>query len=119
MNPYEAPREELHPSDVIGPEKSPPEDDAVATIIPYKNAPALIAYYLGLFSCFPFLGFFLAIAALILGVKGLKEVKRNPRAHGTAHAWIGLVCGTIGLLFNGLLNLGSVIVIVTALMGKR
>lgn len=81
--------------------------DTVATVIPYKNGGALLAYYLGLFSCFPVLGFPLAIVALVCGVRGLGAVRRNPSVHGTAHAWIGLVCGTIGFFIN-LLIIGAV-----------
>jgi len=84
-------------------------DETVATIIPYRNAGALIAYYLGLFSCFPVLGFPLAIVALVCGYKGLKAVRANPTAHGTAHAWIGLICGTIGFLIN-LLIISAIVV---------
>ena len=32
------------------------QGDATGGVIPYKNAPALVAYYLGLFSIFPVLG---------------------------------------------------------------
>jgi hypothetical protein len=87
------------------------EDDAVATIIPYKNPTALLAYYLGLFSCFPVLGLILAIAALVLGIQGLRHRKKNPQAHGTAHAWIGVVCGSIGLLINLLICTALVVAI--------
>jgi hypothetical protein len=110
-HPYQAPE-----ADLSDPRRPPPaDDDTVATIIPYKNVPALIAYYFGLFSCFPVLGLPLAIASLVLGVKGLKAVRRNPEAHGTVHAWVGLICGTIGLLINGLIVMGIVI----ALMAPR
>lgn len=105
-NPYGSP---------LAPEVLPPVrpaassgDEALATVIPYKNAAALLAYYLGLFSCFPVLGFPLAVVALVAGVKGLKAVRVNPRVHGTAHAWIGLVCGTIGFLINALIILALV-----------
>jgi sorbitol-specific phosphotransferase system component IIC len=93
-------------------------DEAVATIIPYKNPAALIAYYLGLFSCFPVLGFPMAIIALVLAFKGFKARRLNPQAHGTAHAWVGLVCGTIGLLINGLIVTALVIALVGASMKR-
>ena len=35
---------------------APPPDDAAATVIPYKNAPALVAYYMGIFSLIPCVG---------------------------------------------------------------
>jgi hypothetical protein len=87
-------------------------EDVVSTIIPYKNAAALAAYYLGLFSCFPLLGFPLAVASLVLGVKGLKTAGRNPEARGKIHAWVGLICGTIGLIINGTILAGLVIALV-------
>ena len=111
-NPYAAPRADLrNPSDrpAGGGDGG---DETVATIIPYKNASALLAYYLGLFSCIPYLGLPMAVVALVLGVKGLKAVRRDPKAHGTAHAWVGLVCGTIGLLFNLLMTIGLVVAII-------
>ena len=111
MNPYEPPQSSPHDPEFQPPPPKPVDatDEAVATIIPYKNAPALIAYYLGLFSIAPLIGFPMAIAALVLGVLGLKAVRRNPQAHGTAHAWVGLGCGTIGLLLNGLIIAGIIL----------
>src|SRR5262245_8078004 len=41
--------------------------DATGGIIPYKNPHALTAYYLGLFSIIPLIGFILGIVALALG----------------------------------------------------
>lgn len=75
--------------------------DATGGIIPYKNPHALIAYYLGIFSCLPFLGFFLGCAAVPLGIIGLKKRKANPLIKGSVHAWIGIVCGSMGILFYG------------------
>ncbi len=99
-NPYRPPETPLHERG--RPIESSP-DDVVATIIPYKNAAALTAYYLGIFSCFPFVGLLLAIAALVLGVMGLRNVGRDPQIKGRVHAWVGLIGGTIGLLINGFL----------------
>ncbi|MGE0610262.1 MAG: hypothetical protein AB7O62_24435, partial [Pirellulales bacterium] len=65
-----------------------PDDGAASTIIPFKNPPALLGYYLGIFSlisCIPFLGIIgvgMGIAAFILGLKGLKRVKENPACKG-------------------------------------
>ncbi len=87
-------------------------DDTVATIIPYRNPQALIAYYLGIFSLFPMLGFLLGAAAFILGIRGLMFVKRHPEAKGKVHAWIGIICGglfgVIWLLVIGLMIIGFV-----------
>jgi hypothetical protein len=101
---------------------SPPgrgsSDETVATLIPYRNAPALIAYYLGVFSfsaCVPILGIVgigLGIAALVLGIKGLRVARERPEAHGQVHAWIGIIGGglfaLIGLAIHVLLLIGLV-----------
>ena len=69
--------------------------DSTGGLIPYKNAPALISYYLGLFSpIFPPLG----IASLVLGIIGLKKRKENPQIKGTAHAWVGIGCGGLTIV---------------------
>ena len=96
-------------------------DDAVATIIPYRNAPALIAYYLGVFSisaCIPFLGIIgvgMAIAAFICGINGLKRAREHPEAHGRVHAWIGIIGGAICTILGLLIN---VIVIIAVVAGN-
>jgi hypothetical protein len=59
----------------------------IATIIPYKNPPALTAYYLGVFSLIPCFGLLLAIPAFILGIIGLRKARENPGSKGKAHAW--------------------------------
>ncbi len=73
-------------------------DGGVSTVIPYKNAPALIAYYVGVFciACPPILCF----PAIILGVIGLRRVKENPALKGTAHAWIGILSGSFFLILS-------------------
>jgi GYF domain 2 len=93
------------PSVAGGGDPMPQTNDAVATIIPYRNPKALIAYYLGLFSLFPFLGFFLGVAAFILGLQGLGLARKHPETKGKVHAWIGVLCGGIFGLFNMLLIL--------------
>jgi len=60
-------------------------------VIPYKNPPALISYYLGIFSIL--LGPLLGIPAIILGIVGLRNRARNPQIKGTAHAWVGIIMG--------------------------
>ena len=93
-----------------------PDDGGVGTVIPYRNGMALAAYYSGIFgliSCFIGLGIF-GVIPLILGILGLKRAKEDPNAHGTAHAWTGIIlgiieilsgCGVIGFfIFAGLSN---------------
>jgi hypothetical protein len=87
------------PPPVAGSNKSG-ADDGLTAIIPYKNPQALIAYYLGIFSFIPFIGFFLGVAAFILGLRGLKFANTHPGTKGRVHAWIGIVLGGIfGLLY--------------------
>ncbi len=74
------------------PAPPPPQPpDAVSTLIPYKNVPALIAYYCGVFSLIPCL--FIGWAGLVLGIIGLKRAKEHPEAKGRVHAWIGIIVG--------------------------
>ncbi len=79
---------------------SAPQQDIVSTMIPYRNVPALIAYYLGIFSLIPCIGLLLGIAALILGIMGLKRAGQNPEAKGKVHAWIGIILGGLCALAN-------------------
>ncbi|MFN0055958.1 MAG: hypothetical protein ACKV0T_27755 [Planctomycetales bacterium] len=87
-------------------------DDGTGGLIPYKNMPALMAYYCGVFSvipCFP-----LGIAAFVLGIMGLKKAKAEPRVRGQTHAWIGiLVGGFFGLVWTVL----TVIMVVALILG--
>lgn len=76
----------------------PKKGDATGGIIPYLNPPALISYYLGVFSLIPFFGLVLGLPAVILGVKGLKKRKREPEVRGAVHAWIGILFGGLNFL---------------------
>ena len=74
-------------------------DQALSGLIPYNNSAALIAYYLAVFSVIPLFGFFMAVAALILGIRGLRFAREHPEAKGKAHALIGIIVGgLIGLV---------------------
>lgn len=75
-------------------------DSGVSTVIPYKNPPALVGYYLGVFSLIPCIGLLLGIAAIVLGVIGLKKSANAPDSKGKAHAWTAIVLGTIGILIS-------------------
>jgi len=96
-NPYNTPQHGGMPKPVA----SHSEGDATGGVIPYKNPPALIAYYLGLFSLLPCIGLFLGIPALILGIIGLRKRAANPAVKGSAHAWIGIVMGGLMTLVWG------------------
>ncbi len=97
-NPYTAPQVDTATAAPVAAGES-----IVETFVPSKNAPALAAYYLGLFSLFPCLGFPLGVGAVYLGIKGLRRVKANPAVRGGAHAWVGVICGSLFGLFNFLL----------------
>ncbi len=93
-----------------------PAEEAVSTIIPYKNGRALAAYYLGVFSLIPCAGLLLGPAGLILGILGLRYVKAHPTAKGTGHAIAGIVLGGLTTLFNW----GGLIAgVVMAILGSR
>jgi hypothetical protein len=98
-NPYQSPQTPL--SQQPPPQSPFEEGDATGGVIPYKNPQALIAYYLGIVALFPCLGFPFGIASLILGIRGLKAYKLNPRVHGVVHAWIGIVLGALSIFFYG------------------
>ncbi len=94
---------------VMGYAPPPQPDGAVEVIIPYKNVEALLAYYLGIFSVIPLLGILLGGAAFVLGIRGLRRRKRDPRVHGAVHAWIGIVVGGFFCaLYLGLVGLSLV-----------
>lgn len=76
-------------------------DNPASVVIPYKNMPALIGYYLGIFSLIPCLGGVLAIGAVPLGIIGLRNARANPAAHGTAHALVAIIIGSIVLVAHG------------------
>jgi hypothetical protein len=73
--------------------KSGKKGDGLAKVIPYKNKLALTAYYVGVFSFIPVACFILGPIALILGIFGLIKALKNPKAHGLAHAWLGIILG--------------------------
>jgi hypothetical protein len=80
--------------------QTPQPSDPVQAFIPYRNAPALISYYLGIFSILPCAGAIMGPIAIFLGLKGLKLAAQHPEARGKAHAITGIVSGSIfGLLW--------------------
>ena len=84
-----------------GADLPPPEGDATGGVIPYKNPKALIAYYLGIISGVPLIGFPVGIAAFVLGVMGLMDRQKNPVIKGSVHAGIGIGCGCFFTLLWG------------------
>ena len=79
-------------------------------LVPTKNPPALISYYLGVASLIPFLGCALAIPALICGVIGVMKANSDKQAGGMGHAITGIVLAIIGpWLVLGLFSLAMTI----------
>ncbi len=110
-NPYNAPMAELvSPPPYINPEN---EGDATGGVIPYKNPHALIAYYLGIVSLLPVIGVPFGVASVTLGCMGLSRRKRNPVIKGSAHAWIGIILGSLSLLCGA----GIVVAIIASSVG--
>jgi hypothetical protein len=70
-------------------------------MIPYKNPPALIGYYMAVASLIPFLGAAFGLAAVILGIIGLRKRMRNPAVRGMAHALIAIIGGGFFLIVWG------------------
>ena len=105
LNPYAGPQNTSNQTGVQPPQ-FPNEGDATGGLIPYKNPKALIAYYLGILSGLPLIGLPLGIAALVLGIMGLNDRKKNPVIKGSVHAGIGIGCGLIfTLLWGGVILL--------------
>lgn len=77
-------------------------DGGVTTFVPYKNACGLAAYYLGVFALIPCFGIPLGVAALVTGILGVRNAKKNPKIKGAVHAWIGIILGFITLLLHGI-----------------
>jgi ribosomal protein S27E len=72
-------------------------EDPLLSLVPYKNASAVWAYYLGVFSLIPCFGVFLAIAAIVMGFLGLGNASKHPEAKGKVHAWVGILLGILVL----------------------
>ena len=74
-------------------------DSGVSSIIPYKNVPALVGYYMACFGLLamiiPFLGALYGIAVLVLGIFGMKKASANPEAKGKVHAIIAILGGLL------------------------
>ena len=81
------------------------EEDGLGGLIPYKNTPALVGYYLGVFSLIPCLGLPLGIVAFVCGLFGLKRAREHPESKGKVHAWVAIGLG----LFCTLANIAGIV----------
>ncbi|MGQ0627278.1 MAG: DUF4190 domain-containing protein [Phycisphaerales bacterium] len=78
----------------------PGESNAVAAIIPYRNPPALVGYYVSVASLIPCLALLFGPAAIVLGIVGLRRSARDEQARGKAHAIVAIILGSLTLLVN-------------------
>lgn len=83
----------------------PPSDDPMRYVLPTNPSFwALISGYIGLGAvlCVP------APFAIITGILGLRDIKKNPHRDGKGRAWFGIIMGilgTIGLIAIGIISL--------------
>jgi hypothetical protein len=98
-----------------GPAQPTAPPTIVDHLLPAKNPPSLIAYYLGVFSLIPCAGNLLGPAAIIVGVIGLRAQKANPNLPGKGHAIAGIVLGSL----TSLLYWGLVVAFVLSIMAAQ
>jgi hypothetical protein len=72
--------------------------------VPSSNPSALAAYYCGVFSLIPCLGFVLGPVAFGLGLAGLGALRKDPSKLGKVHAWFGIVLGGLVFLAHAVLT---------------
>lgn len=96
-----------------GPARPP---DAIDHLIPTKNPPALIGYYLGCFSVIPCLMPFLGPAAIVYGMKGLRAAKSNSNLPGAGHAVTAIALGALSTL---VFVAAAIVMIVAAATGSK
>lgn len=93
------------PGPVVGAGAAPP-GPGYTGLIPYRNPPALIGYYVSVASLIPVLALVLGPTAVVLGFVGLRTRRADPRLKGAAHALVAIVLGGLTTLGNvGLLLL--------------
>jgi hypothetical protein len=110
-NPYQPPNSPQYPQYPHYP-PNPTEGDSTGGVIPYKNMPALLAYYLGIASLICCLvAIPIGIVPVVLGIVGLQKRAANPAIKGSVHAWIGIVLGGLNFLL-------SIVIWVIVLLGQ-
>jgi hypothetical protein len=78
-------------------------EKAVKWLIPIgRSGWAVASGYLGLLSCFPFIGLVFGILAVITGILAFRHSKRNPRMGGRGRAVFGILFGILGICFWGI-----------------
>jgi hypothetical protein len=108
--------QEQQPQQPQQPPQSPQPPGYGAPMAPppqQNNNLGLTAMILGIISipfaaCCAFVGFFLGVAGLVLGILGMKKAGTG-EANNRGQALTGVICGAIGLV----LSIGSVIAVLT------
>jgi hypothetical protein len=91
------PQQTQPPQQQLSQQPSPSNDEVFQAFIPTKNKSALLAYYFGIFGIIPIIGLPFAIAAIVLGYKGMALYKSNPTPGAKGHAMTGLVLGWVSI----------------------
>jgi hypothetical protein len=60
-----------------------------------RNRDALASYLLGILSPLPLLGLLFGVAAVVLGVRGLRHAREEPGADAALQCWIGIGLGAV------------------------
>ena len=81
-------------------EKPDNDSNALSHIIPTKNAPAIAAWYLGVFGIIPGLGLPLAVAAIVMGIMGISRASKAKV--GLWHSILGLSLGVMALVITAI-----------------
>ena len=89
------------------------EPGALDSLIPAKNSSALTAYYLGVFSLIPLFGAAFGIAAIILGIIGIKNSRKPEVGVGYWHGVVAVVLGTVCSIVWSLLIVGAIYMKIT------
>lgn len=88
------------PSSYVAPQGPAQTPSVVDRLIPGKNPPALIGYYVAVFSLIPCIGLIIGPTAIVLGYLGLRAIKQQPHLPGSGHAWTAIVLGSITTVAN-------------------
>ncbi len=92
-------------------------EKAVKWLIPIgRSGWAVASGYLGLLSCFPFVGLLFGIAAVITGILALRHARKNPKMGGRGRAIFGIILGIVGIIFWGV---GTVALIQNYLTSRK
>jgi hypothetical protein len=83
------------PTAPTGAAAAPPTDDFFSTMVPTRNAYALVGYYLAVAGLIPCLGLPFSIAAIVCGIVGYKKWREDSSARGKTHAIIAILGGLL------------------------